>query len=464
MNNKVQKKAINMTEGNAFNIILRFSLPLLLGNLFQQLYNTVDSIIVGNFVGKHALAAVGAGFPFMTLMISFFFGFSVATTVMISQAYGSGNHAKIPKIANSVYKAVLIASIPFTIICYLLAGWMLEIIQVPDDGTLAMGTIYLQIVFLGLIGTIGFNLNSGLLQGVGDSSSSVRFLILACIINIILDLFFVIFLKMGVAGAALATSISQWASFLLGLVHIQKNYPEISFRPLQVKFDQDIFKESLRLGLPSALQGSIFSLGAMAYSRIINNYGTNFIAGFQAAMKIDNFIFMPLDSYSAALTSYTGQNAGARRIDRIKEGRKAGLKIAFITCLIVCIVLYPLSDFVMRLFSQESEVIQVGVWYLHSLLPFYFTLAFLFIFNGVLRGVGQMNVPMISSFISLWLARVPTAYIISKTLGKRFIFYAMPFGWLMGSIISIIYYAKGNWKKKLLEKVDDDEQDFEIIS
>lgn len=444
-----KKHDVDMTIGSPAGHIFKFSIPLLLGNLFQQLYNTVDSIVVGNFVGKHALGAVGASFPLMMFLVSLFLGFGIAATVMIAQAYGAGDRDRVHRIAQTIYTSSLIGAIPIAVLGYVLSEPILRLMNLPPDGTLQMATAYIRIIFIGLPSLVGYNMNAGVLQGVGDSVSSVRFLITAAIINTILDLIFVIPLQMGVEGAALATIIAQAASFLLGIRYISRHYPYLKLDVKNLQFDRPIFRESLKLGIPSAVQNSLFSVGAMAFGSMVNRYGTDFIAGFNGALKVDNFVFMPVMSFANAVTTYTGQNAGARKIERIRMGRKAGLMIAYATCIIVGIILYPLSETVMKLFTSDPKVLEVGVWYLHAVLPFYFVLATLFIHNGILRGLGKMTVPMVSSFVSLWLGRIPIAYILSKTLGKRYIFYAMVGGWALGSLISMLYFYSGRWKKSL---------------
>lgn len=448
----VKGRGTDMTVGSPIRLIVNFSIPLLLGNLFQQLYNTVDSIIVGNFVGKHALAAVGTGFPFMFAMISLFLGFGIATTVLIAQAYGAKNLNRVNTIAGTSYRFLLITGIPFTIAGVLAAGPVLTAMNVPKDGTLEMATTYLVIIFAGILGTIGYNLNAGILQGLGDSKSSVRFLIIAAIINTILDLLFVIPLQMGVAGAALATIIAQFISWALGVRYINRHYHFLHIRLGSLPFDWAILKETIRLGVPSAIQNAVFSFGIMFLNSLINTFGTDFMAGFNGANKIDTLVFMPVQSFANAVTAYTGQNVGAGDLDRVKKGRRAGMIVAVGSSVAISLILYPFAGAAISLFNDAPGVIECGEWYLHTVLPFYPLLAILFVNNSVIRGVGRMTVPLVTSLVALWFARIPAAYWLAAHFGKQYIFYSYGFGWIIGVALALAYYYFGNWQKLVTER------------
>lgn len=444
---------LDMTVGSPYRLLIKFAIPLLLGNAFQQLYNTVDSIIVGKFIGKHALAAVGAGFPFMMILVSLFIGFGIATSVIIAQAFGAKDYDRINRAAQTVYKSMLLAAIPISLIGFFSAEAVLRAVNIPDDGTLAMGATYLRIIFAGLFGTIGYNLNAGILQGLGDSKSSVRFLIIAAIINTILDLVFVIPLNMGVSGAAWATIIAQAISWIIGYRYINRHYSFLKLRPSALHLDPLIFREAMRMGVPTAIQNMLFSVGLLVLNALVNSYGSAFIAGFNGANKIDTFLFMPAQSFSNAVTTYVGQNAGARHIERIKSGARACFLLSLSTCAAIGVILYPLSGFAMRLFSNDPQVIEAGVWYLQSVLPAYPFLCILFNYNGVIRGCGKTMVPMIATFVSLLAVRVPAAYFLAGTFGKQYIFYSYGFGWALGALATLIYFYRGSWKHAVLNRI-----------
>ncbi len=438
----------DMTLGNPYRLILIFSLPLLIGNIFQQLYNMVDSIVVGNYVGTKALAAVGTGFPVIFMLSSVFMGVSIGATIMISQYYGAKDIESIKKSIHTIYTAMMLSSIPLTIIGIVCTEPLLRLMKVPDDGTLEMAKVYMIVIFIGIIGSIGFNLNSGILQGLGDSHSSLLFLLIATIINIVLDLVFTVLCGWGVFGVAFATIIAQFCSWIFGVYFINKHYTFIHIKIFQIYFDKDLFRKAMKLGIPSGIQQALFSIGIMAMQALVNSYGSDFMAGFNGANKIDTFAFMPIQSFSTAVTTYVGQNVGAAKLDRVKSGTKAGLTLSIGSSIVISAILYPLSGLLMRMFNQDPSVISSGVAYLHCVLPFYLLLALLFIINSVLRGAGEMMVPMIATFVSLWFARVPTAFFIASIWGKESIYYSYAIGWAFGILISFTYYLTGKWKNK----------------
>lgn len=438
----------DMTLGNPYELIFVFSIPLLIGNVFQQLYNMVDSIVVGNFVGEKALAAVGTGFPIIFMMSSLFMGIGIGATIMISQFYGAKDIENIENTVNTIYSAMMIGAIPLTIAGILLGDPLLRLMKVPDDGTLGMAKIYLIVVFVGIIGNLGFNINSGILQGLGDSRTSLLFLLIATIINIVLDLLFTVAFGWGVFGVAFATIIAQFCSWVFGIRFINRHFAYIHIQVFKFKFDGSLFKEALKLGIPSGIQQALFSVGIMVMQALVNSYGSAFMAGFNGANKIDTFAFMPIQSFAAAVTTYVGQNVGAAQLERVKSGTRAGLVLSIGSSIVISAVIYPMSALFMHMFNQNPEVISAGVAYLHCVLPFYALLALLFTLNAVLRGAGEMIIPMISIFVSLWLARVPTAYFIAQYWGKEYIYLSYAVGWFLGAIISLVSYKTGKWKNK----------------
>lgn len=443
--------ATNMTEGSPYKLILMFSLPMLLGNVFQQLYNMVDSVVVGNFVGEKALAAVGTGFPVIFMMSALFMGIGMGATVMISQYYGAGDHASIQKTVSTIYTAILFGIIPLTILGVVISRPLLVLMKVPDDGTLDMAVTYMQVVFVGIIGALGFNINAGILQGLGDSKTSLLFLMVASIINIVLDLVFTVGMGMGVAGVALATIIAQFVSWVFGIFYINKRYDFIKIRLFKFHFEKELFFEAMRLGIPAGIQQALFSVGMMVMQSLVNSYGSSFMAGFNGANKIDSFAFMPIQSFANAVTTYVGQNVGAGRMDRVKKGTRAGCVLSVGCSIIIGAGLFPFAGGLMRMFSPNPEVIAAGELYLHTVLPFYSLLALNFIFSAVLRGAGNAIVPLICSVISLWLARVPTAFLLANLFGRDSIYFSYMIGWLLGGSIAFIYYCTGRWKRNRLK-------------
>ncbi|MDI9468763.1 MAG: MATE family efflux transporter [Bacillota bacterium] len=441
--------AIDMTSGSPHRLLLAFSVPLLAGNVLQQLYNTVDSLVVGNFLGREALAAVGSGFPFLFMLTALFMGIAMGGAIIVSQYFGARDYDSLQRTVGTIYRLLPLLVLPISVAGVIFARPVLSLLRVPDDGTLNLASIYLQVIFAGLIGSMGYNINAGLLQGIGDGVSSLKFLSLATLINIVLDLIFVLVFHWGVFGVALATVIAQWISWILGVFYINRRYDYISIRPRQLEFDRDIFRRALKLGIPSGMQQMVFSLGSMLMSALINSYGSAFMAGFTSAGRIDSFVFMPIQSFSMATTTYIGQNVGAQRLDRVSSGMRAALALGMGTGLALGLGLYPLRHVLMRLFSDDELVIAYGANYLQNLLPFYFILAFLFTVNSVLRGSGQTFIPMISSFISMLIVRIPTAYLISRLLGPDYLYYSYVIGWVAGSSVSFAYYHFSGWRERL---------------
>lgn len=440
---------LSMTNGDPYKLLIKFSLPLLLGNIFQQLYSTVDTLIVGHYIGDKAIAAVGAGMPFMMVMISLFMGFGIGANIIISQYYGAGDYEKLNSTVGTIYFLNIILSVPMTIIGILFAKEFLILTKVPDDGTLKMATQYLSIVFLGILGTIGFNANSGILQGLGDSKSSVRFLIISTIINIFLDIIFVGSLGFGVAGAALATILSQLISWILGILYINKYYDYLDINLLKLKFDKNIFAKMFKIGIPMSIQNAMFSFGVMIMKSLINGYGSAFMAGFTVGNIIDMPVFFVLQSLSNAVTTFTGQNIGGKRLDRINEGLKAGLVLAVGTSIIVAAITLIFSRPVVNILVETNEAAESAMIYLRTVVPFYFIMGVMFTYNSVLRGTGKSIVPMLSSMLSLWLLRVPMSFFFAKNFGIDYIYFSYSMGWVLGCIISAGYFHFGSWKKDL---------------
>lgn len=441
-----KSSTLDMTQGNPGKLIFRFSLPLIAGNALQQLYNMVDSIVVGQFVGKTALAAVGVAFPVIFLLSSIFMGLGAGAMILVSQFYGGGERENLRKTIDTVYTALIVGSIPLTLIGILFTNPILDLLNVPADAR-PEAYIYLVIVMSGLIGSLGYNSNAGILQGIGDSKTPLIFLAIASAVNIVLDLVFVLIFSMGVAGVAVATIIAQAISWVFGILYINSKHPEINIYPFCFRFDRRIFKDIVKLGIPAAIQQALFSFSVMMMSRLINQFGSAFAAGYNAANKLDTFAFLPIQSIATAATTYTGQNIGAGRLDRVDSGIKASLKLS-LSFSVLGLLVIPSGPLLMRLFSGDPEVIAAGMAFLLRIMPFYWLLAVLFVLNSVMRGAGSALVPMLSSVLSIWLARIPTAYLFAHYFGKENLNFSYAVGWSLGLMISIPYFLSGRWRNK----------------
>lgn len=439
---------VDMTQGNPLTQILRFSIPLLLGNILQQLYNTVDSMVVGNFVGSGALAAVGASGPVINLMISFFMGLSVGASIKISQASGAKNLNLVQKTVHTVITLILIVAACITVIGISLSPWLLSLLNTPQDIMVAAVT-YMRITFGGIVFLMLFNILNGILQGIGDSISPFIILMISCGINIVLDLLFVVWFEWEVAGVAWATLIAQAVSVTFGFIRINHSNAGIRILPRNLGIDIATLKEILRLGIPSGFQNSLSSIGNIIVQALLNSFGTVIIAANIAVIKIDSFCTMPMMTFGTAITVFVGQNIGAGYINRIHKGTRYTLLISGTISAVISTFLFFFGEIPLQLFNQEAVVVQAGMDKFRIVAPFYIMMAFYAIFSGVIRGCGYTMVPMLISTLSMFLGRVPVAYLLSRYIGANGIHLSLSVCWTLEALCIFSYYLFGKWKKKL---------------
>ena len=441
----------DLTQGNEGKLIFYFALPMLIGNIFQQLYNTVDSIIVGNALGKEALAAVGASFPIIFLLVSLIMGITMGSTILISQFFGARQLDQVKKTIDTAYIFLFFGSITSTIIGLLVSGPILRLLKIPDE-VFTMAKTYLDIIFTGMIVMFGYNSISAILRGLGDSKTPLYFLIISTVVNIFLDLLFILVFEWGVAGAAWATVIAQGVSFILGIIYLNKTHDLFKFELKKMSFDRRLFNTSMKIGLPAGVQQMLVAGGMMALSRIVNGFGTNAIAAYTAAGRLDSFASMPAMNLSAALSSFVGQNLGANKPDRVKKGYLATLGMATLISIVITIMIFFFGKELIALFNTDPDVIIIGERYLKIVGSFYVIFSSMFITNGVLRGAGDTFIPMFFTICSLWLVRVPVSSYLSKSLGTDGIWWGIPIAWTVGASLSIAYYLTGRWKRKVIVK------------
>jgi putative MATE family efflux protein len=441
----------DLTKGNETTQIIFFALPMLVGNVFQQFYNMVDSWVVGQFVGTTALAAVGASFPILFFMVALVMGFGMGSNVLIAQYYGAKDMKRVRAVIDTTYLVLFWMGIGLTIIGLIFAKPILVLLRVPAD-VMPQALTYLRIIFSGLLFTFGYNGVGAILRGLGDSMTPLYMLIAATLLNIILDLVSVLVLHMGVAGVAWATIIAQAASFIGSLIYLNRTHEflKTDFRHLQ--FDKELFFLSLKIGLPSGIQQALVAMGMMFMTAVVNGFGSIVMAGFSAASRIDSFVGMPSMNISMALSTFVGQNLGAGKPERVKKGYRSALLIAMSITLVLMVVLILFGKPLVSIFTSDQEVIAVGARYLGVIAPFYIAFTMMFITNGVIRGAGETIVPMISTLFAMWLVRVPSAVLFSSIWGEIGIWWAMPTGWLFGMIIAYSYYKTGRWKNKVVVK------------
>jgi len=441
----------DLTTGKEGKLIFQFAAPMLIGNIFQQLFSVVDSIVVGNFVGKEALAAVGASFPIIFMMVSLITGIVMGTTVVVSQYFGAKDLEKVKRAIETMYVYTAAAGIVVTAAGLIFAKPLLHLIGLPED-IMPQATQYLRIFFSGIIIFFGYNGTSAVLRGLGDSKTPLYFLIIATVSNIILDLLFVAVFKWGVAGAAYATLLANGIAFGLAIFWLNKTHKLVRIAIKGLHFDGEIFRHSIRIGLPTGIQQTFVALGSLALMGIVNTFGTNVIAGFTVASRLDSLAMVPAMSFSSALSTFVGQNIGANKTERIRTGLISTIRMAGIVTIVTTIVIVLWGNLIMGMFTRDPEVIKIGGQYLTIVSIFYFLFTLMFIYNGVMRGAGDTFIPMFFSLISLWIIRIPLAYFLSGKIGSQGIWWAIPAGWFIGMTLSFIYYKTGRWKAKAVVK------------
>jgi putative MATE family efflux protein len=442
---KLKGRDSDLTQGSIVKSIIWFSIPLLIGNLFQQLYNAVDSYVVGNYVGKAALAAVGASTPIINMLIGFFMGISTGAGVVIAQYFGANDNEKMSKAIHSSSALTLVMAVILTIIGLICTNPLLKAIGVPDD-VFAQSSQYLAIYFGGITFTMIYNMGAGILRAIGDSKRPLYFLVFASIVNIILDFLFVRGFSMGVAGAGFATLISQGLSAILVcyiLMTTNENY-KLSIK--KIRFHKEILLRIIKIGLPTGIQQSIVSLSNVIVQSYVNVYGSSVIAGYSVTVKIDGFVNLPLQAFNMAITTFVGQNIGAKKYDRVKKGAYITLILALFTISIFVVVMYFFGKDFIALFNQEKDVIEAGRLMQLVFLPFYIVLPINQVINGVLRGAGKSAIPMYVMVFSFVILRQIYLFIVTKfTESVAFVFMAWPVTWVVCSAIFIIYYFKVDW-------------------
>ncbi len=441
----------DLTKGDETRQLIGFALPMLLGNIFQQFYNMVDSFVVGRFLGTTALAAVGVSFPIIFFMLALIMGVAMGSTVLISQYFGAKDTESLRKVISTSYIFLFIAGVIMTVIGVFSTTFILRALAVPET-IMPEASAYLRIIFAGMLATFGYNGVAAMLRGLGDSKTPLYLLIASTLINIILDLVFVVVFHWGVAGAAWATIIAQGVSFIGALIVLDTRNPYVRLDGRNLKWDKAIFAQILRIGLPTGLQQTLVSLGMMVLTRIVNGFGPLAMAAYTAAARIDSIASMPAMNLSQAVTTFTGQNMGAGKTERVRRGHLSAIavSIAISLAMTLCVALFGRQ--LMGIFTVDEGVIAIGAEYLLIVGSFYAIFGIMFINNGVMRGAGDVFIPMISTLLALWVVRVPAALVFTRVfgMGTNGIWWSIPAGWMVGFIFTSLYYRSGKWKTKTI--------------
>lgn len=446
---------VDMTEGSPWKKIVLFAVPMLVGNIAQQLYNTVDSVVVGNYVGDNALAAVGSAGPILNLLIVLFVGISVGAGIMVSQYFGAKEREKLSITVGNCITLTALAALFVMVAASLVARPLLELLDTPES-IIDWCHSYLLILFIGSGGLAYYNILSGILRGLGDSVSALVYLIVSTIINIVLDLVFVAKLGMGVSGVALATVIAQAVSALLCLLRLFKLKSLFDLKPEYMKLNRKYTRKVIRLGLPSGITQAIFSMAMIVVQSLTNKFGEMFIAANVIVMRVDGFAMMPNFSFGTAMTTYAGQNVGAKRLDRVEKGAKQGTVIAVVTSAVITALILIFGKALMGIFSDTEELVDLSRDMMGILAAGYIAMAVTQSLSGVMRGAGDTMTPMWISIVTTILVRVPIAYGISyftRTAElpngrQECVFISLLLSWVIGALITSVFYVRGRWKDK----------------
>ena len=438
-------ESTDLIHGKIWKAILWFSIPMLVGNLFQQLYNTVDSYVVGNFVSSGALAAVGQSTPIINTLVGFFTGLATGAGVVIAQYFGGNHLNKMKKAIHTSIALTLILCVLFTILGIGLSHQILILIGSPDS-VMAPAALYLRIYFGGISFVCIYNMGSGILRAVGDSKTPLYYLIVASIINIILDFVFVLYFHMGVAGAGWATFIAQGISALLVIIKLVFSKEIYKVEIKEISIDKPILKKIIEIGIPTALQQSIVSFSNVIVQSYINTFGANAVAGYTSYIKIDGFLQLPIQSFAMAITTFTGQNIGAHAIDRVKKGLRTTMAMTFGVTLIGVTLVYLFGEQLVGIFSSDPEVIKYGYLMARIFAAGYLTLPVIHIISGALRGVGLSNIPMyfmVGTFV--FLRQIYLAIAVPLTHNIGIVFAGWPVTWIVCMIGLLFYYFRVHW-------------------
>lgn len=447
----MKTETTSMTEGSPVKLILAFSAPLLLGNIFQQLYNLVDSTVVGRFVGANALAAVGAPGTIMALTLCLCFGLTNGAGIIIAQCFGAKNYNQLKATIGALICIISITALVLMIIGIAGAPFFLRLVSTPDE-IINDAVLYMRIVMIGTPFSMAYNGASAILRNMGDSKTPLLMLMLSSFLNIVLDLIFVLAFGMAVMGVGIATVISQAVSAAACLIYMRRYKNELHLDGLKIRFNRRCAKQIFKTGVPTALQSCMISLGTLSVQRLINSFGTQAVAAYTASTKIDSVAIMVVVTMGMSLAVYSGQNMGAGKIDRIKSGLYKTLALVLTYCVIMAVVMIFFGNNLLRIFldpSEAGEAVSIGTQYLRIIGIAYFMAGIMRCYLNVVHGTGDVNISMLTGLAELAF-RIIASYVLVKPLGLTGLWIAIPISWGCGSLIPVIRYYSGKWKYKSL--------------
>ena len=450
------RRDVDMTEGSISRHLITFAFPLLIGNIFQQLYNTVDTWVVGNYVSNEAFSAVGTVGPIINMLIGFFLGLSSGAGVVISQYYGAKKYDKVQDTVHTAILMTIILAVIFTFLGIGMAPFMIRFMKTPES-VIPESTAYLTIYFSGVIGLMLYNIGSGILRAVGDSQRPFYFLVVSAVLNTVLDLVFVLAFDMGVEGVALATVLAQCTSAVLVMITLMRSDSCIHLSWKKLKIHWNMMKKIIRVGIPAAIQMAITSFSNVFVQSYINFFGADCMSGWTAYGKIDQLLFLPMQSLALASTTFVGQNLGQNQVERAKKGIAISFALSVVSTIIVMIPVLIFSGSLVAFFNDKPEVIEYGTLFLHWITPFYVLCCVNQIYSGALRGAGNSRAPMVIMLVSFVGFRQLYLFVVANFISNTVLPIAMgyPAGWLLCSALTYIYYKNVKLAKSRL--VEDQE-------
>ncbi len=449
----MESKKISLIEGNAKIGMLKFAFPIFLGQVCQQLYNVVDAIVVGNYVGQNALAAVTSTGALIFLLVGFFGGMFSGVGVIISRYFGANDEKKIKKAVGTAVSFGLISGIILTIVGTLLTPTLLRLMGTPDN-VFQDSSIYIRTYFTGILFVVMYNTACGIFQAVGDSKRPLYYLVISAVINVVLDILFVGFFNMGVIGAAIATVISQGTSAFLAFFRLARIDSIYKVTLKGICIEKSILKGMINIGLPSGIQNSVIAFANVVVQSSVNAFGAVVMAGNGAYIKLEGFAFIPVTAFSMAITTFVSQNIGAENFDRVKDGARFGIIFSCVCAELIGLVIFVLAPYLISIFGNNPEVIAVGTQRAHLNALFYFLLSFSHCISGVLRGAGRSKIPMLTMLICWCVIRVSYIKIATHFINNvAVVFWAYPITWFLSSTVFLIYYKKSNWLEDCKNKM-----------
>ena len=451
----MEKTKNGITEGVIWKQLLLFFFPILIGTFFQQLYNTVDTIIVGQFVGTEALAAVGTTGTVINLLVGFFVGVASGATVIISQYFGANDRENLSKSVHTSMALAVAGGVVIMVIGIVTARPTMLAMGVPDD-IMDDAVLYMNVYYLGIIGNLIYNIGTGVLRAIGDSRMPLYVLIVCCLANVVLDLLFVVVFHWGVFGVAFATVLSQLISAVLLMIRLMGAQEAYRVELRKIRFHKDILKNVVRIGLPAGLQSVMYSFSNILIQASINSFGTTAIAAWAAIGKIDGFIWMVMNAFGIAVTTFAGQNFGARQYDRMKRCTRVGLGMCLGTIIALSALLFIFRYQLLMFFTGDAEVVNIGAQFCLVLAPSYFTFVFIEILSGAIRGAGEALQPMLITCIGVcglrvvWILLVVPYWHTMQMVAMNY-----PVSWVITAVIFVIYYLRGKWLDRCIKREHD---------